>query len=60
MWWIVFTAVDLYIGIVVLKTMESSVPPEKRKRLKIAERVVLVLLGITAVAFLVKLFHRPH
>ena len=60
MWWIVFTAVDLYIGLVVLKTMEPSVAAEKRKRLKIAERVTSVLLGLTAIAFLVKLFHGPH
>ena len=49
-----------YIGLVVLKTMEPSVPQEKQKRLKTAERVILVLLGLTAVAFLVKLFHWPR
>jgi len=57
MWWIVFTAVDLYIGLVVLKTLEPSVPPQKQKRLKTAERVILVLLALAAVAFVAKLFH---
>ena len=57
MWWIVFTAVDLYIGLVILKTMQPSVPAEKQKRLKVAERVILVLLALTAVAFVAKLFH---
>jgi hypothetical protein len=57
MWWIVFTAVDLYIGLVILKTVQPSVPPEKQKRLKIAEQVILGLLGLTAIAFLAKLFH---
>lgn len=42
MWWLAFTAVDLYIGLVVLKTMEPSLPAEKRNRLKIAERIILV------------------
>jgi len=57
MWWIVFTAVDLYIGLVILKTMQPSTPPQKQKRLKRAERVIVVLLALTAVAFVAKLFH---
>jgi len=60
MWWIIFTAADLYIGLVVLKTMQPSVPPGKQKRLKVAERVILVLLALTAVAFLAKLIHWPR
>jgi len=60
MWWILFTAVDLYVGLVILKTMQPSVPPEKQKRLKIAEQVILVLLGLTAVAFLAKLLRWPR
>jgi len=60
MWWILFTAVDLYIGLVILKTMQPSVPAEKQKRLKIAEQVIVVLLGLTAVVFLAKLFHWPR
>ena len=57
MWWIVFTAVDLYIGLVILKTMQPSVPPEKQKRLKGPERVIVVLLALTAIAFVARLFH---
>ena len=60
MWWIIFTAADLYIGLVVLKTMQPSLPLVKQKRLKIAEKVILVLLALTAVAFLVKLLHWPR
>jgi hypothetical protein len=37
MWWIVFTTLNLYSGLVILKTMQPFVPSEKQKRLKIAE-----------------------
>ena len=60
MWWIVFTGIDLYIGLVILKAVQPSVPPEKQKRLQAAERVILGLLGLTAAAFLVKLLHWPR
>jgi hypothetical protein len=58
MWWIVFTAVDLYIGLVVLKVMAASVPPEKQRQSVIAERVIFVGLGLCAVAFVFKLVSR--
>jgi hypothetical protein len=56
MWWIVFTAVDLYTGLVVLKLMAPSVPPPKRQRMIAAERIVIAGLAFCAVAFLVKLW----
>ncbi len=55
MWWILFTAVDLYIGFVVLKAMEPTVPPEKHGRLKIVEKVILILLGLSVLALVAKL-----
>jgi len=55
MWWIVFTAVDLYIGLVVLKAMAPSVPPEKQRRMVVAERMILIGLAVCAVALVVKL-----
>jgi len=55
--WIVFTTVDLYIGLVVLDALMSSLPVEKRRRANVAKKVVvalLVLLAIALVAVLVK------
>jgi hypothetical protein len=58
MWWIVFTAVDLYIGLVVLKVMAASVPPGKKPRMAAAEKVIYAGLALCAVAFVAKLLHR--
>jgi hypothetical protein len=58
MWWIVFTAVDLYIGLVMLKVMAPSVPAEKKRRMMMAERVIYAGLALCAVAFAVKLIGR--
>ena len=58
MWWIVFTAVDLYIGLVVLKTMASSVPDEKKPRMVVAERMIYAGLVLCVVAIVVKLTRR--
>lgn len=58
MWWIIFTAVDLYIGLVVLKAMAPSVPPEKQRRMVVAEGAILAGLALCAVALVVKLLRR--
>ena len=58
MWWALFTIIDLYVGVVVIKMMESSVPPEKLPRLKIAQKVIWVLLGLSCVWLALKLLHR--
>jgi hypothetical protein len=57
-WWIVFTAADLYIGLIVLETLAPSLPPEKLARLKVAKKVVIGLLVLTAVWFVVALGRR--
>ena len=48
MWWLVFTAVDLYLGLVALDVFARSgtVAPEKLPRLAIAKRVVIVSLVV--------------
>lgn len=51
MWWIVFTAVDLYIGLVVLDAVASGLPPEKQPRLAVAKKVIVALIGLLAIAF---------
>jgi len=57
MWWILFTAVDLYIGIIVLDAMASSIPPEKQQRLALLKKILWVSIAVLAVAFVVKLWH---
>jgi hypothetical protein len=58
MWWIVFTAVDLYIGLVVLDALVPSLPAEKVPRIKSAKKVIIVLLVLSAIALLVVLIKR--
>jgi len=58
MWWIVFTAVDLYIGLIVLDTLIPSLPAEKRCRAHLAKKVVVVSLVLLAIALAVVLIKR--
>ena len=58
MWWIVFTAVDLYIGLVILDALVPSLPAEKVPRIKLAKRVIVVLLVLSAIALVVVLIKR--
>jgi len=48
-WWTIFTAADLYIGLIVLDAMAASIPQQKLPRLRIARRVVLALLIVSGV-----------
>jgi hypothetical protein len=57
MWWIVFTAVDLYVGLIALDALLPSLPAEKRSRVMVAKKVIvwlLVLHGIALLALLIK------
>jgi hypothetical protein len=49
-WWIVFSAVDLYVGFVAIGALMPSLPAEKQRRATIAKKVVLVLLVVHVVA----------
>ncbi len=51
MWWIVFAAVDVYIGLVVLDLLARSAPPEKMPRIRIARKIMIVTLVALAIAF---------
>ncbi len=44
MGWTIFTAADLYIGLIVLDAMAPSIPAEKLGRLPVARKVILALL----------------
>ena len=52
MWWILFTAVDLYIGLVVLDALAPSLPPEEQRRLAVAKKVIIASIGLLAIALL--------
>ena len=55
MGWTIFTAIDLFVGALLLDLMTTSVPPEKLPRLRNARNVSLVLLGITIIVLLVQI-----
>jgi hypothetical protein len=58
MWWIIFTAVDLYIGVIVLDTLIPTLPAEKYHRAKVVRKVVVVLLALSVVSLAVVLVKR--
>lgn len=58
MWWILFTAVDLYIGLVILDVMAKSLPAEKQPELARAKKVIIVLLALLGVALVGTLIRR--
>lgn len=58
MWWTLFTAADLYIGLIVLDAMKPSVAPEKVPTLQAARKMVLLLLAACGIVLLVQLGHR--
>ena len=57
MWWILFTAADLYIGIIVLDAMASSIPPEKQRRLALVKKILWISIAVLAVALVAKVWH---
>ena len=58
MWWTIFTAADLYIGLIVLDVMAPSIPSEKLGRLRTLRKVVLALLLVSAIVLAVQITHR--
>jgi hypothetical protein len=57
-WWTIFTIVDLYIGLIVLDSLASSVPPEKIRRLQMAKKVILGLLLASGIVLVLQLLRR--
>ena len=55
MGWTIFTAIDLWMGLFLLDMMATTVPPEKRPRLRTARKVVIALLGISIVVLLAQI-----
>jgi hypothetical protein len=58
MWWLLFTAVDLYVGIIVLKVMEPTLPPEKLPRVRVVSRVLWWMIAALGVGFVALLWRR--
>jgi len=55
MGWTIFTAIDLFVGALLLDLMTTSVPPEKLPRLRTARNVSLALFGISIIVLLVQI-----
>lgn len=58
MWWTVFGAIDLYIGLIILDTLKGTAPPEKQKRLAIARKITIVMLVLTGAILAVQVVRR--
>jgi len=58
MGWTIFTAIDLWIGVIVLDAMAPSVPPEKLTRLRIVRKVTLGLLVVSVIVLAVQIARR--
>ena len=56
--WIVFAALDVYIGLIVLEARIPSLPAEKALKAKRARVVVLACLGMLAVGLVGLLIKR--
>jgi hypothetical protein len=57
MWWLLFTVIDLYIGLIVIDVMakSGSIPPEKMPRLEIAKKITIGAIAVLGALFLAKI-----
>lgn len=58
MGWTIFTAIDLFVGALLLDLMTTSVPTEKLPRLRKARNISLALFGATLLILLTQIAHR--
>ena len=58
MWWTVFTLADLYIGLIAIDAMTPSVPQEKLARLRVVRKIVIALIGVSAIVLAVQIARR--
>jgi hypothetical protein len=54
----IFTAIDLFIGALLIDMMSTTVPPEKLPRLRKARNITLLLFGISLVVLCVEIARR--
>jgi hypothetical protein len=57
-WWTIFTAIDLYIGLIIVDSIAGTLPPEKQRRAAIAKKVILGMLAFTAIVLVVQVAKR--
>jgi hypothetical protein len=57
--WTIFIAIDLYVSVVLLDLMSTSLPPEKLPRLRTAKKVALACLAISLIVLALQ-FARRH
>ena len=58
MGWTIFAAIDLYVGVLLIDMMSTTVPPEKLPRLRKARNVILILLGVSVAVLCVQIARR--
>lgn len=51
MWWVLFTAADLYVGLIVLDALAPSLPTHKKRRLAWAKKTILAIIGVLGLTF---------
>lgn len=55
--WTIFTVVDLFIGVLLVDLMTTSVSAEKLRRVRIARNVGLGLLAASVIVLTVQILH---
>lgn len=58
MGWTIFTAIDLYVSVLLIDLMSTSVPLEKLPRLRKVRKIALILLGMAVVVLVVQIARR--
>jgi len=56
--WTIFTAIDLYVSVLLIDLMSTSVPLEKLPRLRKVRKIALILLGMAVVVLVVQIARR--
>jgi hypothetical protein len=54
MFWLIFTAVDIYIGLIVLDQTLPTLPPEKQPRVRLVKKALIGFLIVVTIMILVK------
>ena len=58
MGWILFTAIDLYLGLILIDVLarSESLPPEKLRRLAVAKKALIAALCLCGVFLVFRLW----
>lgn len=58
MFWLIFTAIDLYVGVIAIDLMKGNVPPEKLARLAVVKKILITATLIVVAMIVVKCVRR--